>query len=296
MQNFSNKTKKSRKVNLINNNDTISVDKNIQNTGETIYSLARSVYEKADKKIKRKLIRLITIISKNQNDLDPVTRAKVLYATAVVNGFNEFYCSLKEKLDVDKKIHSFPNGYNIYQTAIIINEHRNMKSWFTKKYRLLEPKSKILLKTTNIDTILYYTNFLHATPLFQKIEFEKVSHVAQLAEKQCLQPGEMLFAKGDQGDSMYIILDGSVKVYTEDEEITILKKRKFFGELALLDGKPRSASVVALKKTNLLRIDRQSFEILMTIHIEILRGILKELAKRVREINKRTVWECNPLL
>jgi CRP-like cAMP-binding protein len=88
--------------------------------------------------------------------------------------------------------------------------------------------------------------------------------------------------KGDPGDSMYVIVEGKVRVYDGERTIVELGPRDIFGELALLDPEPRFASVAAEIDTRLLRLDREAFLELMEGNIEIVRGVLHVLCERLR--------------
>jgi CRP-like cAMP-binding protein len=77
-------------------------------------------------------------------------------------------------------------------------------------------------------------------------------------------PGARIFAEGDTGDGAYMILEGKVKVVTCSEhwdEITLgeLDRGDIFGEMALIDDKPRSASIVAMTPCKLAFVDKKSF-------------------------------------
>lgn len=78
-----------------------------------------------------------------------------------------------------------------------------------------------------------------------------------------LAPGDVLFTEGDQGDEMYLIRVGKVKLTKGQEEeeriISILKEGDFFGEMVVIDGSPRNSTCTALEDTSLIVIDRETF-------------------------------------
>src|SRR6185295_6980345 len=102
--------------------------------------------------------------------------------------------------------------------------------------------------------------------------------------------GDVVIRKGEKGDSMYIIIEGRVRVYDGERTIVFLGARDIFGELALLDPEPRFASVAAAEPVRLFRLDREAFLELMTGNIEIVRGVLHVLCERLR----RTVSDRGP--
>ena len=129
------------------------------------------------------------------------------------------------------------------------------------------------------------TIFMKGVDLFRDISGEEVSHVAQIAEEIEYGSEQTIFDEGDVGDSMFIIVDGAVRIHKGDKELAVLSKGKFVGEMALLDQEPRSASVTSTKETTLLEINGEDFYDLMASRMEIMQGIVKILTQRLREAN-----------
>jgi len=86
---------------------------------------------------------------------------------------------------------------------------------------------------------------------------------------------------------MYIIYQGRVRIHDGDITFGNLERRDFFGELSLLDPAPRSATVTATEDTMVLQLNQRPFYELMEERIEVGRGILSTLARRIREDNKK---------
>lgn len=105
---------------------------------------------------------------------------------------------------------------------------------------------------------------------------------AQLVELRAV-TGEALFAEGDGGDSMYIIVSGSVRIHKGLHILNDLGPADAFGEMALLEPEPRSASAVLLEPTHLLRLDRDIFLELLNADPAISRGIIRVLSRFLRE-------------
>jgi hypothetical protein len=126
---------------------------------------------------------------------------------------------------------------------------------------------------------------LKSVHMFGEASDEILADVASIVEEVDVAAGEVVFRKGDAGDSMYVIVDGSVRVYDGEREIIKLGARDIFGELALLDPEPRLASVAAVGATRLLRLDREAFLELMEANIEIVRGVLHVLCERLRRLS-----------
>ena len=95
--------------------------------------------------------------------------------------------------------------------------------------------------------------------------------------------GESIFKEGDPGDSMYIIVDGRVRVHTADRFLNHLGESDVFGEMALLDPAPRVATVTAEEPTRLFRLDQAPFYQLMNERPEIATGIIRVLTRHLRK-------------
>jgi CRP-like cAMP-binding protein len=85
---------------------------------------------------------------------------------------------------------------------------------------------------------------------------------------------------------MYIIVRGKMRVHDGEKELAVLEDRTVFGELAALDPEPRSASITALEDTLLFRLDESSLYELMAEHVEVARGVIRVLCRRMRGMVK----------
>ncbi|NLI99100.1 Crp/Fnr family transcriptional regulator [bacterium] len=105
-----------------------------------------------------------------------------------------------------------------------------------------------------------------------------------------LMPGEVLFKEGDTGEEMFFIRKGKIKVSLgeEDQEkvLAILKEGDFFGEMAVIDGSPRSATATAIEETDLLIIDKESFVSKINEN-PLIAYVIEILAKRVRILDEQ---------
>jgi CRP-like cAMP-binding protein len=104
--------------------------------------------------------------------------------------------------------------------------------------------------------------------------------------------GDRIFSEGEHGDIMYILLQGAVDLTMKvDRGETILKTvsspNEFFGEMALLDDRPRSASAVATRRTRVIAVDGQTFETMILTNGKFALKIIKVLAERIRNSNNQ---------
>lgn len=124
---------------------------------------------------------------------------------------------------------------------------------------------------------------LKTVPIFSEAPDHVLAQVVPILEEQEFEAGQRIFEKGDLGTSMYVIVSGKVRIHIDDRELTVLGERQVFGELALLDPEPRSASVTAIEPTLLFKISQNAIYDLMSNHIEIVRGIIRVLCQRIRK-------------
>jgi CRP/FNR family transcriptional regulator/CRP/FNR family cyclic AMP-dependent transcriptional regulator len=120
---------------------------------------------------------------------------------------------------------------------------------------------------------------------------EAMTTLAQGARKRSYRRGDAIVRKGDPGDSMFLILTGQVKIVLPSEEgeeaiLGVLDAGECFGELSLLDGEPRSATVVATDPTEVLVVDREQFLAAVAANPRIAIDLLRILAGRLRETDE----------
>jgi len=137
-----------------------------------------------------------------------------------------------------------------------------------------------------------HADLIAQIPLFEGLsETDSEALAARLTERQ-FKPGEVVFAKDDKGSAMYVVLSGAVQIFLpppdKDAPRVILKDVRtgeYFGELALFDDKPRSASVEATVDTVLLELTRDDFAEHLSKSKTAAFSILSEMAERLRVTN-----------
>ncbi|MCA9671817.1 MAG: cyclic nucleotide-binding domain-containing protein [Myxococcales bacterium] len=128
---------------------------------------------------------------------------------------------------------------------------------------------------------------LERVSIFEQIPHESLVGVAALVTERRVAPHERIIDKGEVGDSLYVIADGKVQVLDGDRVLRDYTTYEFFGELSLLDSEPRSASVVAVDPTQLLRLGQDDFYALMSERPEIARAINRALCGMIRRLTAR---------
>ncbi|OGV46191.1 MAG: hypothetical protein A2X46_12630 [Lentisphaerae bacterium GWF2_57_35] len=132
----------------------------------------------------------------------------------------------------------------------------------------------------------------------QLLDEESARRLMEASQTATLQQGEPLFCEGDEADSLYLVLQGAVRLTKKDlvgkdHVLAIVRENDFFGEFAVLDGLPRSASaVVAESETRLLKVPGAVF--MEVFHVNENKGLVKlalHIIGKVRETNERYVEE-----
>ena len=136
-------------------------------------------------------------------------------------------------------------------------------------------------------TTLEKTILLKSVDLLKEISAEDLSYVAGIAEEAEAAAGTLIFKEGDYGDCLYIIIGGSVRIHKGERELAVLSRMQSLGEMAVLDGSPRSASATALEDTTMIKVDREQFLDVMHSSPEIMQGIIRLLLTRLREANEK---------
>lgn len=103
--------------------------------------------------------------------------------------------------------------------------------------------------------------------------------------------GEMIYVEGDLGSEMYVVQSGAVRIYRTlggvKQELAIMEKGDFFGEIAVLEGLPRTASAEALDTSEIIEINSATFDTMIRANIEIAVRMLRKLSNRLQEANRK---------
>ncbi len=127
--------------------------------------------------------------------------------------------------------------------------------------------------------------FLSEIPFFSEVSQLSLEHLCAQINEESYIKNEVIFEKDTVGNSMYAILKGSVKVHDAQHIYDTLSIGDCFGEYALIDNETRSASVTALEKTTVLKIEREDFLNLIKQDAGFTQGILAVMIKRHRELD-----------
>jgi CRP/FNR family cyclic AMP-dependent transcriptional regulator len=131
-----------------------------------------------------------------------------------------------------------------------------------------------------------WVNVLRELPLFAGLSKRHLRRIAEIAQESRFSAQSPIVREGTRGETFYVILDGRVSVVRSGRETKRLEAGDFFGEMALLDGGGRSATVQADTDVLVLTIARPAFMKMLETEPSIALEILKELATRLRALDE----------
>ena len=123
------------------------------------------------------------------------------------------------------------------------------------------------------------------SPLFGVLNDQEATFLAEGAAVKYFAPGEAAVRQGDPGSSLFFILQGEMQVMVDGHEVAILGAGRMFGEMSLLTGDPRRATVRARKESVLAEISKESLSSLLKTHEKLLEAMSETLARHEAEIN-----------
>jgi len=131
---------------------------------------------------------------------------------------------------------------------------------------------------------------LRQAPMFAALDDTQASALRSTMHAIRLHRGEVLFREGDIGDELYVVMDGKVKMGRTSADgrenlLSVLGPGQMFGELSLFDPGPRSSTVTAVTDAELLALGQDQLLSWLTGRPEVARGLLLQLASRLRGLN-----------
>jgi CRP-like cAMP-binding protein len=131
------------------------------------------------------------------------------------------------------------------------------------------------------------SDFLYYVPIFSDLPEETIEKISQVGLRKTYKKESIILMEEESSGALFIIVEGKVKVTRTSSDgreviLNILSESDIFGEMALLDGLTRSATVTALEETDLFMIQRNQFLEFLKDHPEISIALMQELSKRLR--------------
>lgn len=136
-----------------------------------------------------------------------------------------------------------------------------------------------------------FFDFLRGIPFFEELSDNDILSISKYCTAKTIEPGHILFNEGDPADMFYIIMSGEVEVWkaygTDDEDmLAVHGSGKLFGEMALIDNLPRSATVKTKTHSRLLQIGEHDFQNMIRENSSVAFSIVRSLSSMVRKSNE----------
>jgi len=139
------------------------------------------------------------------------------------------------------------------------------------------------VRTSAAIRLRFKVALLEKIPLFEELSTKETHQIARLVTEIKVPAGTKLAKVGETGGELFAIVDGEAVVRTKPGRTTVLKAGDFFGEMSLIDGQPRSATVEATTPSRLLVLDRRDFWHVLDGKTAIVRKVMQTLCRRLRE-------------
>lgn len=136
---------------------------------------------------------------------------------------------------------------------------------------------------TTIEKVMLLQN----VDVFSLVPTEQLAYLAAIAKETSVPKGSTIYRENDPADSLFLVIEGSVRLHKGTQEITTARANHAFGTWALFDEEFRLVTATASEDSRLLKIDREDFVEILADHVQISQGILKTLAGRLRNIVDR---------
>ncbi|MEW6652765.1 MAG: Crp/Fnr family transcriptional regulator [Bacteroidota bacterium] len=136
------------------------------------------------------------------------------------------------------------------------------------------------------------SEFLTYVPIFSELDNDTIEKIEKIGSSKFYAKNEVILMEEEAGTALFVIVKGKVKVSRNSNDgreviLTILGESDFFGEMAILDGLTRSATVTAIDKSELFIIQRNDFLNLLYEHPEVSIALLQELTRRLRNADMK---------
>lgn len=130
---------------------------------------------------------------------------------------------------------------------------------------------------------------LKSSAIFQDTAESELVELAEVLKEEFYEPHNTIFTKGSTGSCMYFIYKGKIRIHDGSHTLAVLEEQDIVGELSILDAESRSASATTMEDCILLKLEQEPFYEIMMNNVDVLKGILRTLCKRLRASNIKSV-------
>lgn len=201
---------------------------------------------------------------------------------------------------IDWEIKYWAEDYTKFNDTDALIRQRIWYAFNREKIDFAYPTRTIYMqRTVEEQTIDEYLNTtverLSRIPIFAPLSDDELTKLARASKDRVFAPGEAIVRRGQEGNSMFVITHGSVEVQvlqgTEVKTINTLKESDYFGEMSLLTGEPRTATVVALTETEVVQINKSALKPIFEANPELVQSVCEMIEQRRAILNAPTPAE-----
>ena len=136
------------------------------------------------------------------------------------------------------------------------------------------------MKLTTIETLIFFKRI----PMFADLEIEELFELKDISSEREYKNGEEIITEGESGNESFIIADGMIEILKNSKTITTLEKGDYFGEMAIIENEPRSATAISKGNSLLVVLDGDAFRKMIVSNSNISFNLVKVLSNRIREL------------
>lgn len=134
---------------------------------------------------------------------------------------------------------------------------------------------------TSVDRLL----FVRRVPIFKELRDDFIVRLTSVMNELSFPANYTIFRQGEEGRSLYIVVSGRVKVHIGNKQLAEVEQGKYFGEMAVFDTQPRSASATTLESCEFLELTQEQLYDAIEETPEIAVNIIRELSRLIRRLN-----------
>ena len=142
----------------------------------------------------------------------------------------------------------------------------------------------LLIMLTSVDRLL----FVRRVPIFKELRDDFIVRLTSVMDELSFPANYSIFRQGEEGRSLYIVVSGRVKVHIADKQLAEVDRGKYFGEMAVFDKQPRSASATTLEPCECLELTQEQLYDAIEETPEIAVNIIRELSRLIRRLNEHS--------
>ncbi|MEM7554291.1 MAG: cyclic nucleotide-binding domain-containing protein [Cyanobacteria bacterium P01_A01_bin.84] len=136
---------------------------------------------------------------------------------------------------------------------------------------------------TSVDRLL----FVRKVPIFKELRDDFLVRLVSVMDEYSFPSNHTIFTQGEEGRSLYIVLSGRVKIHIQNKTLIEFSQGDYFGEMAVFDAEPRSASATTIEICECLELTQEHLDEAIEETPEIALKIISSLSRHIRKLNKR---------